>query len=248
MQTQSNARVKYLECNHPLATFILDTYNGSCIDDGWTQRTLQPALISLGKLRYGEVFKFNDLKLNVMPNQSGDEVLTLELVADQDPNPDQITQYAFESNLKNGEGKRLVFYIVAAKLGYDVGVAPKRILLDATLPHVEEVTYPSSLDHSKWLDKDSLITKAQALLNNEWVVKLPNQQHLPHHITFNPATQSYSKYKITHHEGILPSESELVMAMRVEDKLNPGNPPHGWSLEELEAIVKHLKEHENEHV
>lgn len=105
-----------------------------------------------------------------------------------------------------------------------------------------------NVDHPDMLYDSALEYSAQPPSDNERDVKLPGQQDLPPHITFNPVTKSYYKYKITPSEGMAPPERELVTFIDVEINPNSSKILRGWNLEELEAIVKHLKEQSNGHV
>jgi len=104
-----------------------------------------------------------------------------------------------------------------------------------------------NVDHPDMLYGSVREYPTQAPSDSEWVVKLPGQQNLPPHITFNPVTKSYYKYKITPSEGMVPPERELVTFIDVEVNPNSSKVLRGWNLEELEAIVKNLKEQSNEH-
>lgn len=86
--------------------------------------------------------------------------------------------------------------------------------------------------------------EAKALIS-----KSEGNGNLPQHITFNPATKSYYKYKAVLNEGTSPTETpEPITFIDIEINPNSSKILRGWTLEELESIVKHLKEQTNEHM
>ena len=64
----------------------------------------------------------------------------------------------------------------------------------------------------------------------------PKPETLPEHLVFNPVTNSYYKYE----KGGEPGA--LVTLIDIEVNPHSSKILRGWTLEELEAIVNHLKE------
>lgn len=198
--------------NDPLTKFIIDSVAGGDCMDVGWMASTLMPTLIKMDLKVGDILQSTDLKIGDFPNQVGDEYLTLKVIEDPVPTSGQVTLYALESNIPHQGDKVKMFYIVATNFDHDVGL----ISSNERKPLIEHVS--------------------------EFQVKFNYQGQLPNHIVFNPATKSYYKYKLTQHEGILPSESELVTFIDVEVKPNSSKILRGWTLEELEAIVKHLKE------